>query len=102
MVTTVRDGIFNVWEMYQHTARKHLLLKEKHFVGYISPSVALVDLHACTLSWPVWISCGELNVDPCGILPIYSNICSLTNETVGFWAVQKRRYQEEQSMWEAD
>lgn len=102
MVTAVRDGIFNVWQMYQHTVKKYLLLKEKHFAGYIFPSVALVYLQACTLSWPMWIFHGELNVDPCGILPIYSDICSLTNETVGFWTVQKRRYQEEESMWEAN
>lgn len=95
MVIAVRDGIFNVWRMYQHTVRKYLLLKEKHFLGYIFPSVALVDLHARTLSWAGWIFHGELNVDPCGILPSYSDICSLTNETVGFWAVQKRRYRGE-------
>lgn len=39
-------------------------------------------------------------MDPCGILPICSDICSLTNEI--FWAVQKRRYQEEESIFEAD
>lgn len=50
MVIAVRDGIFNVWQMYQHTVRKYLLLEEKHFVGYIFPSVALVDLRVCTLS----------------------------------------------------
>lgn len=82
MVPAIRYGIFNVWQMYQHTVRKYLLLKEKHFVGYIFPSVALVDLDACTLSWPACIFHGELNVDPCGILPIYSDICSLTNETL--------------------
>lgn len=100
MVIALRDGIFNVWQMYQHTVRKCLLIKERHFVGYIFPSVALVDLHGCTLSWPMWIFHGELNVDPCGILPICSDICSLTTET--FWAVQKRRYQEEESIYGAD
>lgn len=50
MVATVRAGIFNVGWVYQHIVRKYVLLKEKHFVGYIFSSVALVDLHACTLS----------------------------------------------------